>query len=230
MDSVKLDWAAPSLMCLDFLDTRAQLETIARRAVWAHTDVMDGRFAPNLTLTPDLIRAFRRVTDLPLDAHLMTVEPALWIERFAEAGATAITLHRETIDNNAFRLFDRIEALGCLPGLALCPATTIASAKHLLCRARILTIMTVDIGYAGSPFIPQMLAKIEEARAFKEREGLDFVIQIDGGCGKRTFKMLKDAGAERFVLGSSLFGRAEAEDGLDAAFDAIAREYNDELR
>ncbi|MDR1599920.1 MAG: allulose-6-phosphate 3-epimerase [Oscillospiraceae bacterium] len=223
----RLEWAAPSLMCLDYLRTREQLEVVSRRAAWGHVDVMDGRFAPNLTVTPDLVRAFRRVTDMPLDAHLMTVEPALWIERFAEAGVTAITLHAETIAGDAFRLFDRIEALGRAPGLALCPATTVGSAKHLLERARLLTIMTVDIGYAGSPFIPGMLRKIEEARAFREREGLDYTILADGGCGARTFKQLREAGVDRYVLGSALFGRTEAEESLDAAFDALEREYGE---
>ncbi|MDR0395674.1 MAG: allulose-6-phosphate 3-epimerase [Oscillospiraceae bacterium] len=221
----RLEWAAPSLMCMDFLRMREQLEIISRRAAWAHIDVMDGRFAPNLTISPDMVRAFRRAVDIPMDAHLMTLEPERWIERFAQAGAVAITLHAETISTNAFRLFDRIEALGCAPGLALCPATTIDSAKHLLERARLLTIMTVDIGYAGSAFIPQMLSKIEEARAFRERWKLDYTILADGGCGPRTFKALKSAGADRFVLGSALFDKTGADENLDAAFDALANEY-----
>jgi D-allulose-6-phosphate 3-epimerase len=186
---------------------------------------MDGHFAPNLAVPPDMVKAFRRATDMPLDAHLMTYNPSLWIERYAEAGANIITLHAETIANNAFRLFDRIEELGCKPGLALCPATTIGQVKYILERARVLTIMTVDIGYAGSPFIPGMLHKIEEALAFRMIEGLDFVIQVDGGCNKNTFQALKAAGADWYVLGSALFYRQEAQQGLDAAFDAVAREY-----
>jgi D-allulose-6-phosphate 3-epimerase len=217
-------------MCLDYLRIREQMEVISRRAARAHVDVMDGHFAPNLTLNPYIVRAVRGVTPLPLDAHLMTTDPAVWIERFAEAGASSISLHAETISNNAFRLFDRIEALGCETGLALCPATTIDSVKHPLTRARMLTIMTVDIGYAGSPFIPQMIRKIEEARSFREKEGLDYIIQIDGCCGVKTFKTLHEAGADIYVLGSSLFNRADVDEGgLDAAFDAVAAEYNEQV-
>jgi D-allulose-6-phosphate 3-epimerase len=212
-------------MCLDFLRIKEQLEVVSRRAAFGHVDVMDGHFAPNLTLSPDMVRVFRRVTDIQLDAHLMTTDPSKWIEPFAQAGASIITLHAETISNSAFRLFDRIEALGCQTGLALCPATTIGSVKHLLERARLLTIMSVDIGYAGSPFIPQMLAKIREARDFREREGLSYVIQVDGGCGARTFQPLKAAGTDLFVLGTSLFCRDEAERDLDAAFDAVEEEF-----
>ncbi|MDR2656942.1 MAG: ribulose-phosphate 3-epimerase [Oscillospiraceae bacterium] len=224
---VRCEWAAPSLMCMDFLRIKEQLEVVARRATFGHVDVMDGHFAPNLTLSPDMVRVFRRVTDMPLDAHLMTTDPSRWIEPFAQAGASIITLHAETIWNNAFRLFDKIEALGCQPGLALCPATTIGSVEHLLERARLLTIMSVDIGYAGSPFIPEMLTKIEEARDFRERKGLRYVIQVDGGCGAKTFKPLKAAGANLFVLGTSLFRRGEAERDLDVAFDAVVEEFHE---
>lgn len=213
---------AASLMCLDFLHVQAQLEVLNRRADMLHVDIMDGHFAPNLALTPDLMQAFRRASSLPMDAHLMTTQPGDWVDRAAEAGAHTISLHRETLDTNAFRLLRRVEALGCKPGLVLCPATPLSQAEHLLEGLDMLTVMTVDVGYAGQAFIPQMLRKLEQARDLKERHGYRYCIQVDGACNRQNFAAMRAAGAEQFILGSSLFGNGE---DLDVAYNAMMADY-----
>ncbi|HML45909.1 MAG TPA: allulose-6-phosphate 3-epimerase [Clostridia bacterium] len=213
---------AASLMCLDFLRVQAQLEVLNRRADMLHVDIMDGHFAPNLALTPDLMQAFRRASNLPMDAHLMTTQPGEWVDRVAEAGAHTISLPREALDTNAFRLLRRVEALGCRPGLVLCPATPLSLAEHLLEVVDMLTVMTVDVGYAGQAFIPQMLQKLEQARNLKERHGYHYTIQVDGACNRKNFAAMRLAGAEQFILGSSLFGNGE---DLDAAYDAIMADF-----
>ncbi|GHV25808.1 allulose-6-phosphate 3-epimerase [Clostridia bacterium] len=212
----------PSMMCIDFLNFSEQLRTIDKRAAILHLDIMDGMFAKNITVTPDLVRAFKKITAKPMEAHLMTQEPERWIDTFAEIGVAEITLHRETIDTNAFRLIDRIRSLGISPGIALCPATSVAQCEDLLPVIDHLLIMSVDIGYAGQPFIPQTLAKVERARNIRGAHGYSYLIQVDGGCGRNTFESLRRAGTDRFVVGNALFGKKIP---LDIAFDEINAEF-----
>jgi len=198
---------AVSLMCMDLLNVKEQLNILNKRADMYHMDIMDGHYCKNITLSPDFVKACATATDIPMDAHLMTENPNDWIELLAAAGARYISPHAETINKDAFRTMNRIRDLGCLTGIVLNPATTLDSIRHYLPRLDMITIMTVDVGFAGQPFIAEMLGKIEEAAEFKVKEGLTYKIQIDGSCNEKTFKQLRDAGAEVFILGTSgLFG------------------------
>lgn len=210
---------AISLMCMDFLDMRGQLEFFNRRADYYHVDIMDGHFAPNITLSPDIMRSIGKVAALPMDAHLMTTDPDRWIEAVAAAGASIISPHAETINAKAFRTFRRIRELGCQTGVVLNPATPLSDVACYLECIDLLTIMTVDVGYANQPFIEQMLRKIERARSLREAEGLSFRIQVDGACNASTFKRLWDAGAEVFVMGSS--GLFSLDGDIHAAYDKM---------
>lgn len=192
-----------SLMCLDFLDVRAQLAIFNRRADAYHVDIMDGHFAPNLAISPDMLRAFSRAGTLPMDVHLMTTDPNRWIDAVHEAGASIISPHAETINADAFRTLGRIRALGCGAGIVLNPATPLSAAETYLDRLDLVTIMTVDIGYAHQPFIEAMLRKVEQARNLKEQHGYGYTLQIDGACNEQTFDRLWNAGAEQFVMGGS---------------------------
>ncbi len=217
---------AISLMCVDFLDIRRQLDILNRRADYYHIDLMDGHFCKNITLSPDIVAAVSRVAALPMEAHLMTTHPNDWLEPMARAGAKIISPHAETINTDAFRVFNRIEQLGCQKGVVLNPATPLDYARHYLGRMDIVTIMTVDVGYAGQPFIPEMLEKIEEAANFREKHGYRYLIQIDGACNARTFKRLNDAGADMYVMGSTgLFGLA---DDLNEAYDRMLADFSRE--
>lgn len=196
-----------SLMCMDFLNVREQLEILNNHVGMYHVDIMDGHYCKNITLSPDLVKSFKKVSKLPLDVHLMTTNPEDWIDPVAEAGADIISLHAETINGQAFRLYNRIEELGLKTGLVLNPATPLSEAAHYLNRIDLLTIMTVDVGFAGQPFIEEMLDKIKEAKRLREEKGFHYQIQIDGSCKPATFKKLTEAGADVLILGSSgLFG------------------------
>ena len=198
---------AVSLMCMDFLKVGEQLNILNDLVGMYHVDIMDGHYCKNITLSPDLVKSFKKVSKLPLDVHLMTTNPEDWIDPVAEAGADIISLHAETINGQAFRLYNRIEELGLKAGLVLNPATPLSEAAHYLNRIDLLTIMTVDVGFAGQPFIEEMLDKIREAKRIREEKGYHYQIQIDGSCKASTFKKLTEAGADILILGSSgLFG------------------------
>lgn len=194
---------APSLMCMDFLKIKEQLEVLNDLVDYYHVDLMDGHFCKNITLSPDMIKTFAEVATKPMDVHLMTTNPTDWIEGVAKAGATYISPHAETINTDAFRVLSMIESLGCKPGVVLNPATSLSEIKHYLNRIEMLTIMTVDVGFAGQPFIKEMLDKIAEAKSLKEECGYKYKIQIDGSCNQSTYKRLYEAGAEILIVGSS---------------------------
>ena len=212
-----------SLMCMDLLKGGEQLSVLNKRADQYHIDIMDGHFARNIAMSPDFVRACRDYGSLPMDVHLMTVEPNDWIEVLAEAGAATISAHVETINRDAFRVMRKIHSLGCRTGVALNPATALSETRHYLDEVDLLTIMTVDVGYAGQPFIEQMLPKIAEAADLKSREGLEFKLQIDGSCNRDTFARLHDAGAEVFILGSS--GLFNLDPDLDVAWDKMEASF-----
>ncbi|HOB20298.1 MAG TPA: allulose-6-phosphate 3-epimerase, partial [Candidatus Atribacteria bacterium] len=152
-----------SVMCMDLLDIRSQIETLNGCADYYHFDIMDGHFSPNLMLPPLFVKHLAPAMKLPIEAHLMVDDPGQYIDELAAAGATYISLHAETINTHAFRLISRIKSLGCKVGIALNPATPLEYIKHYLNHVDLLTIMTVDIGYSGSPFVVEMLDKIREA-------------------------------------------------------------------
>ena len=166
-----------------------------------------------------MIRTFARVATLPMDVHLMTTNPGDWLEACAEAGAKILSPHAETINADAFRTLNLIEKLGCKPGVTLNPASPLDMVRYYVERIHILTIMTVDVGFAGQPFIEPMLRKIEEAAELKARHGYGYLIQIDGSCNERTYKRLVDAGAEVLILGTS--GLFNMDSDLDKAYDMM---------
>ncbi|NMD37179.1 MAG: ribulose-phosphate 3-epimerase [Christensenellaceae bacterium] len=214
-----------SLMCMDFLDMKNQLEILNKRADYLHVDIMDGHFCKNITLSPDLVKTFNRVATIPMDCHFMTTNPSDWLELSAQAGAQILCPHAETINTDAFRTLNYIESLGCKTGVVLNPATPLSYIQHYIERLDQITIMTVDVGFAGQPFIPQMLKKIEDAANLKVKNNYKYKIQIDGSCNNRTFKSLVDAGADILVVGSSgLFSR---DADLNKAFDLMEQDFKE---
>ena len=202
---------SPSLMCMDFLKMEEQFNILNDKVDMYHIDIMDGHFCKNITLSPDLVKTFSKVAKKPMDVHLMTTNPTDWIEKVAEAGAEYISPHAETINGDAFRVMNMIKSLGCKTGV-------------VLNRIDLLTIMTVDVGFAGQPFIEEMLDKIKEAKELKEKYGYTYKIQIDGSCNPKTYKRMYDAGAEVLIVGSSgLFGLNE---DLNKACDQMFEDFN----
>jgi D-allulose-6-phosphate 3-epimerase len=188
---------------MDLAHAGDQLAELSNLADMFHVDIMDGHFAPNLALSPDWVKKLAPYATVPLEAHLMTEQPQRWIDSLAEAGVSVISPHAETLRQNAFRVMAEIAGHGCKTGLALSPLTPLAEVKHVLPRVDLLTLMTVDIGFVGQPFITEMLNKIDEAAEFRARENLGYSIQIDGSCSPATFGQLRQAGADIFILGNA---------------------------
>lgn len=214
---------SPSLMCMDFLKLKEQAEILNPLCDRYHVDIMDGHFVPNITLSPDFVAAFSKVAKKPLDCHLMVTDPSLYLLPLKEAGATLISPQAETIEHNAFRVLNQIEALDMEAGVTICPATPLEAIEYYLGRLKTVTVMTVDPGFAGQPFIEEMLPKIEMLRNLKEKTGYSFQIEVDGGCNEHTFRDLKSAGAEVFVVGSS--GLFSLDEDLNIAYEKMLENF-----
>lgn len=210
-----------SLMCVDLLQIGKQVEILEKYMDWHHADIMDGHYCPNITLSPDIVKAVCAMAKLPVEVHLMMERPAEWIDCFAQAGASMIALHAETINSAAFRLIRKIRSVGCKVGIVLNPATPLSNIRHYIDEVDRLTLMTVDVGYAGQPMVPQVVEKIREAARFKSENGLSYEIQIDGCCNKTTYRTYAQAGAEMLVMGSGLFG---LDQDLDRAAAIMAQQ------
>jgi D-allulose-6-phosphate 3-epimerase len=194
---------APSLMCMSLARFAEQLAFLDKHSDFLHIDIMDGHYVRNFALSSYFMDEVAHLSTVPMDAHLMVTEPTDFLAMMAKAGAKWISPQAETINRDAFRVINTIRDLGCRPGLVLNPATPIDYVKHYLHLVDKLTIMTVDPGYAGQKFIPEMLDKIAEARQFREDKGVNFLIEIDGSCNKRTYAQLLGAGADVLIVGSS---------------------------
>lgn len=194
---------SPSLMCMDLLKFKEQIEFLDQHVDYFHIDIMDGHYVPNLTLSPFFVRQVNRIATKPLDCHLMVTKPENYIDDLARAGADMITLHVETISGQAFRLFDKINNLGMKIGLIFNPETSLESAKYYLHKVDKVTVLTVDPGFAGQSFIPEMLQKIEELKQYRQQQQLNYQIEIDGSCNPSTFQSLLNSGADVLIVGSS---------------------------
>lgn len=199
---------APSVIAADWasLGEAARLAE-AGGADWLHLDVMDGHFVPNLTLGPEACRALGRASRLPLDVHLMVARPDDWLDAFAEAGAHVLTVHVEAA-RHAERTLARARALGCRAGLALNPATPETAMDYLWDSVDLILVMTVSPGFAGQAFLPAVLPKLERLRARADRLGWRGRLAVDGGIDRETARLCREAGADTFVAGASVY-RAE---------------------
>lgn len=215
---------APSLMCMNLGKMKEQFQIMDQYIDLYHVDIMDGHFCKNMALTPGILKNFRENTDAELDVHLMTTNPSDWIEMCAEAGATYISPHAETINTDAFRTMQMIQKLGCKCGVVLNPATPLSYVESYLEYIDMLTIMTVDIGFAGQKFIDQMYEKIRLAKKLRDEKGYHYKIQIDGHCNKENYRQLVEAGADVLIVGNAgLFG---LDKDLDAACHKMMTEYD----
>ncbi len=200
---------APSILAADFGHLAEQVEAAERAgAAMIHIDVMDGRFVPEITLGPVVARAVRKATRLPLDVHLMIVEPERHLEAFAAAGATSLAVHAE-VSPHLYQTVQQIAKLGMRPTVALNPATPLGQVEWILPAIARLLIMTVEPGSGGQPFIPSMLHKIRQAADLRRAHGWEFEIEVDGGIGPTTAPEAVDAGATVLVAGTAVFGAPE---------------------
>lgn len=214
----------PSLMCMDLLNIKEQLQILNTRADMFHVDIMDGHYVKNITLSPDFCKAVRPVCRIPLDCHLMVTAPEDFIEPLAQAGAGYICPHAETINADAFRIMGKIRSLGCRAGVVINPATPVSYIQYYIHLLDKVTVMTVDPGFAGQPFIREMLDKIRELKKRKEEKGYRYLIEVDGACNETTFKDLAEAGAEVFIVGTS--GLFSLDRDLAKAWDKMVAQFN----
>ena len=197
---------APSILSADFARLGEEVAALeAAGADWVHVDVMDGRFVPNLTIGPPVVSALRRVTKLPLDVHLMIVEPEKYIDAFAEAGASAITIHVEAAAH-LHRALCHIRSLGKRAGVTMNPSTPEDEIRYVLDVVDQVLVMSVNPGFGGQSFIRAVLPKVAAIRKMIDERGLPIDLEIDGGITPETAPEAIAAGARVLVAGSAIFG------------------------
>lgn len=200
---------APSILAADFGNLESELKDIcAAGADWIHIDIMDGTFVPPITFGDNLINIAKKVCVIPLDVHLMIVNPEKHLEAFAKAGANIITVHQEVCPH-LHKTLAAIRALGCASGVSINPATAVESIYEALEVADLVLIMTVNPGWGGQSFIPSCVDKIRKLKAEIDRRGLKTRIEVDGGINPSTAAECAAAGASIFVAGSAVFGNAD---------------------
>ncbi len=210
---------SPSILSADFSRLGEEIATV-QDADWIHVDVMDGRFVPNITIGPLVVRACRRVTDKPLDVHLMIVEPDRYVQDFRDAGADWITVHAEAC-THLHRSVQLIRSLGAKPGVALNPHTSETVLEYVLEDLDQVLVMSVNPGFGGQSLIEAVFPKIERLRERIDRLGLNTVIQVDGGVKTHNAHRFVDAGAHALVSGSGVF-KAEDRKAAIAALKACS--------
>jgi ribulose-phosphate 3-epimerase len=200
---------SPSILSADFAklaDEVAMLEQAG--ADWIHVDVMDGRFVPNLTFGAKVIETLRRITTLPLDVHMMVVEPERYFDDFVAAGATGLTIHAE-VAPHLQRQLSRIRELGCAAGVAINPSTPLSAVEEVLGDIDLLLMMSVNPGFGGQQFIASSLDKVARARRMLDTARSTAVLEVDGGINRETIGDVWRAGADAFVAGNAVFGSSD---------------------
>lgn len=198
---------APSILTADFSNLSQQIRSVELGgADWIHCDIMDGKFVPNLTFGPVVVRAIRKITKLPIDVHLMIQDPDSLIENFVQSGANWITVHQESVVH-LNRTLTRIHELGAKAGVAINPSTPVSTLTEVLNLVDMILVMTVNPGFGGQEFIPNTIKKIKELVQMRKMNSADFLIEVDGGIGIKNIKDLHNAGVDVFVVGNAIYGK-----------------------
>lgn len=199
---------SPSILTADFAQLGDELARIAD-ADWAHVDVMDNHFVPNLTVGQPVVESLVKASPIPVDCHLMIADPDRWAPGYAEVGAGSVTFHAEAAQAPV-RLARQLRALGARAGLGLRPATSIEPYVDLLAEFDMILVMTVEPGFGGQQFLDVCLPKVRRVREAISAAGLDIWLQVDGGVGAATIERCAEAGADVFVAGSAVYGASDA--------------------
>ena len=212
---------SPSILSADFANLEAELKRIGS-ADWAHVDVMDGHFVPNLTLGLPVVEALAKVSPVPLDAHLMIEDPDRWAPGYAEAGCRSVTFHVEAAHDPRALARD-LRAAGARAAMALKPGTRFAPYEELLTDVDMVLVMTVEPGFGGQSFMSDQLGKVRQVRDAVRRHGGEIWVQVDGGVSAETIERCAEAGADVFVAGSAVYGVDNAAGAIDELRELAGR-------
>jgi ribulose-phosphate 3-epimerase len=210
-------YIAPSILSADFARLAEEVRAV-EGSDWLHVDVMDNHFVPNLTLGLPVVQSLLKVTDIPMDCHLMIADPARWAPGYAEAGAHNVTFHAEAAPDPVAVARD-LRAAGALAGLAIKPGTPLDPYVEILREFDTLLVMTVEPGFGGQSFIAEVLPKVREARRLVNTGHLNIRVEVDGGVTEDTIVAAAEAGADTFVAGSAVYGAADPAEAVRALRD-----------
>lgn len=200
---------APSILSANFAKLGEEINEVAEAgADYIHVDVMDGHFVPNITIGPLIVEAIKPITELPLDVHLMIENPDLYVEAFAKAGASIITVHEEA-SVHLHRTIHLIKSFGVKVGVAINPATPVSAIEPILGDLDLALVMTVNPGFGGQSFIHETVSKITRLAELRKTHNYTYEIEVDGGVNATTAKICSDAGADVLVAGSAIFNEAD---------------------
>lgn len=211
---------SPSILNCDIANLASELAKISN-ADFAHVDIMDNHFVPNLSWGLPVLEAVVKQQVLPVDAHLMIEDPDRWAPAYAEAGSASVTFHVEAAQAPV-RLANELHRLGVKAGLALRPGTSVEAVQDILSYFDMLLVMTVEPGFGGQKFLEPMMSKVSRARALAKQGGLELAIQVDGGVTRETIVTAAEAGADVFVAGSAVFKAEDAESEVQALREIAA--------
>ena len=212
---------SPSILSADFANLEAELTAVAN-ADWAHVDVMDNHFVPNLTLGLPVVESLVAVSPIPIDCHLMIEDPDRWAPGYAEAGAKSVTFHIEAAAEPV-RLARAIRSAGARAAFAVKPGTDFAPYEELLPEVDMVLVMTVEPGFGGQSFMADQMPKVRQVREAVRRHGGEIWIQVDGGVSAATIEQCAEAGADVFVAGSAVYGAESAAAAVDELRELAAR-------
>lgn len=217
---------APSVLSADFSELTEQVKLAEHGgADYIHLDIMDGHFVPNITFGPIVVQGIRRITRRTLDVHLMIENADQYLQAFRKAGADILTVHYEAC-THLWRTIDSIHKLGAKAGVTLNPATAISSLDPVLEKVEMVLVMTVEPGFGGQKFIPEMIEKITYLSRIKKEKNLAFEIEVDGGIDVETAPLVVQAGANVLVAGSSIFGKENIDSAINALREAAESAIN----
>ncbi|KZU12425.1 Ribulose-phosphate 3-epimerase [Lactiplantibacillus plantarum] len=216
---------SPSLMTMDLDKFKDQLEFLDQHVDSYHIDIMDGHFVPNITLSPWFIQEVRKVSQLPMSAHLMVTDAPFWVQQLIDIKCEFICMPAEVINGLAFRLIDQIHDAGLKAGVVLNPETPISVIEPYIALLDKVTIMTVDPGFAGQQFLETTLQKIVALRAMREKAGYHYLIEMDGSSNRAHFKMIDEADPDIYIVGrSGLFG---LDANINKAWSQMVTDYEE---